>query len=238
MKNSYQIKNNNIKKRNKKFIFILCPPYQGSTIIVSLLDSSKNTSSFMNTKAWAGESISLLNNAKDMRLLAWNNKNKFNMSLIKQQMNQYLDKKKKIYIDKNPSFINQAQLLETYFSKYGKVYFIISIRNPYSTKYSAKNWVKYAKYQKTNIDTLNNTIITSYEMMCNDLPKVISRLKKKFPELSDISNLEKTKNKNKNERYQQINSKKVNRVTDKSEKNKILLKHKNLMDYFGYKINR
>ena len=220
--------------KNRKFIFILCPPFQGSTIIVNLLDSSKQTSSFINTKAWAGESITLLKNKKKMRKKAWNTSNKFDFSLIKQKMNKYLDQNKKIFVEKSPPFINQAQLIQKYFSRYGKVYFIISIRNPYSAKNNPTDWVKYARYQKYNIETLNNTYVTSYEKLCSNLPRVIYDLKKKFPELYDIKSL--SQKHKKNERYQQIHSDKVNRVTNKSEKTKVLLNHIKLMDYFGYKI--
>lgn len=223
--------------KNRKFIFILCPPFQGSTIIVNLLDSSKMTSSFINTKAWAGESITLLQNKKKMRKKAWNKSNKFDFSLIKQKMDEHLDPSKKIFVEKSPPFINQAQLIQKYFSRYGEVYFIISIRNPYSATNSPTNWVKYAKYQKHNIETLNNTYVTSYEKLCNNLPRVIYDLKKKFPQMYDIKNQSLSQKHNKkNERYQQIHSDKVNRVINRSEKTRVLIKHKKLMDYFGYKI--
>lgn len=39
-----------------KYIFVLCPPYQGSTIITNLLNNSPTTSTFIDTNTWAGES--------------------------------------------------------------------------------------------------------------------------------------------------------------------------------------
>ena len=39
-----------------KYIFVLCPPYQGSTIITNLLNNSPTTSTFIDTNMWAGGS--------------------------------------------------------------------------------------------------------------------------------------------------------------------------------------
>jgi len=43
-----------------KYIFVLCPPYQGSAIITNLLNNSPTTSTFIDTNTWAGESQVLI----------------------------------------------------------------------------------------------------------------------------------------------------------------------------------
>ena len=38
----------------RKFIFVMCPPFQGSTVIVNLLNSSPNVSTFLDCKKLRG----------------------------------------------------------------------------------------------------------------------------------------------------------------------------------------
>jgi hypothetical protein len=223
--------------KKKKYIFVLCPPYQGSTIIVNLLNSSKKVSSLLDTKIWAGESQWLLKEHGDKlyETHRWDPNYKLNMDIINNIFNIYLDSEKTFFVEKSPPTICRAKMFEEYFSKIGNVYFIISIRNPYSTQgYSADEWVKFAKYQQNNVKILKNTIITNYEEICLDLDKVINKIQHKIPELDDIYN---NNNTNKtNERYKLIHSNKVDRIIDKNEKNKILKNHQELLDFFGYKL--
>lgn len=222
----------------KKYIFVLCPPYQGSTIIVNLLSSSKNVSTFLNyKKTWAGESQWLYKKHGDKNYIKnrWDPNYNLDMKVVDKVLNIYLNKDKKIWVEKSPATICRAKMFQDYFSKLGDVYFIISIRNPYSTgHYGANDWIKFAKYQKDNLENLNNTILISYEECCNDLKKVISKIKKKIPKLGKIYN--KSHKKINNERGNIIHSKKVDRVIDKEEKNKILKENIDLVKYFGYNI--
>jgi hypothetical protein len=216
----------------KKYIFILCPPNQGSTMIVNLLNSSKNVSTFLDCETWAAESQWLYKKHGDKYYEEnrWNPDYKLDMKLVDKVFNIYLNKNKEIWVDKNPTSICRAKMYQNYFSKLGEVYFIISIRNPYSTNRDANEWIKFAKYQKYNLENLNNTI--SYEECCNNIEKVISKITNKIPELGKIFNNINTKFNN--ERCNLIHSKKVKRVIAKKQKNKILRKNINLVKYFGY----
>jgi hypothetical protein len=221
----------------KKYIFVLCPPYQGSTIIVNLLNSSKNVSTLLDCKTWAGESQWLYkkHGDKDYEKNRWDPDYKLNMKLVDKVFNIYFNKNKEIWVEKSPPSICRAKMFQDYFSKLGEVYFIISIRNPYSTEpYGADEWIKFAQYQKYNLEHLNNVISISYEECCNDIEKVISKITNKIPELGKIFN--NNHQKNNNERGNLIHSNKVDRVIDKEKKNKILKKNIDLVKYFGYNI--
>ena len=223
----------------KKYIFVLCPPFQGSTIIVNLLDSSNNVSTFLDCETWAGESQWLYKKHGDkyFEKNRWNSNYKLNMKLVDKVFNIYLDKDKEIWVEKSPSSICRAKMFQDYFSKLGDVYFIISIRNPYSTgHYGADKWIKFAQYQKYNLENLNNVISISYEECCNDLEKVISKIINKIPELGKIFNNNNSDQRNGNERKKLIHSNKVDRVIHKNRKNKFLKKNINLLEYFGYNI--
>jgi len=221
---------------SRKYIFVLCPPYQGSTIIVNLLDSSKAVSTMLKTDS-VGESQWLIKNHGDKMYESnrWDPNYDIDLGILKNILDTYLDKNKTLFVEKSPPNICRAKKIQDYFSALGEVYFIISIRSPYSAKCSAENWVKYASYQKTNIETLDNTIVTSYEEICQNLDGLITKIKTKLPELSDISNRANKGNKG-NERRKQIHSGYVNRVLNKDEKNKVLKDNVDLLHFFGYNL--
>ncbi len=221
----------------KIYIFVLCPPLHGSTIITNLLNSSLNVSSFIDfNDTWAGESqwyykkmdLNYENNR-------WDPNYKLDMNMVNRVFNEYLDNNKKIWVEKSPPIICRAKMYEDYFSKLGKVYFIISIRNPYSVNSTASEWIKYSEYQKWNIENLQNTIILNYEEICTNLDNVINKIKNKIPELGDIySKSHISKN---NERFQIIHQDKVNRILNKDDKNILLKDHIELLEFFNYKID-
>ena len=233
----------------RKYVFVLCPPHQGSTIILNLLNKSKNVSTFLDSEIWGGESQWLYTKYGDTDYYKnrWNKNYKLDMKMVDKIFNIYLDKSKEIWAEKSPPSICRAKSFQDYFSKLGEVYFIISIRNPYSigVHYDANKWVEYAQYQKYNLENLNNIILTSYEECCIDLEKVMSKIKNRIPELKSISNNSRTEIKfingkiihlKGNERLKPIHTNKLNRITDKHNKNKILKKNIDLLQYFGYSI--
>jgi hypothetical protein len=220
----------------KKYIFVLCPPYQGSTIILNLLSSSKNVSSFIGKSHWMGESHWLLKKHGDKNYESnrWDPNYNLDMNLVKKLFDIYLDDTKTIFIEKSPPTICRAKMFEEYFSGLGEVYFIISIRNPYSVRYGAEEWIKYAKFQRDNINTLNNIIVTSYEECCLDLDNVIKKIKEKIPHLGDIESVDNMRINN--ERGRVIHDKKVNRVIDKEKRGEVLKGELELLTFFKYKI--
>ena len=231
-----------------KYIFILCPHYQGSTIILNLLNSSNKVSSFSHVNI-VGEGTSLFKKADINDFKVWSSGYDPNYFLdykkVKEAYDTEWDYSKPILIEKCPMLISRAKEIEEYFSKFGDVYFIISIRSPYSTdRYKNNSWIKAALAQKKNIETLKNKIITTYEQLCLYPEKVIKKIQNRIPELNDLSleikiiELKNNKNKKLNDRQyekiQKIHKDKVYRIIDKESKNKMLNNHKDLLKYFSY----
>ena len=176
---------------------------------------------------------------------------------VKEAYDLEWDYNKPILVEKCPLLISRAQEIEAYFSKFGEVYFIISIRSPYSTdQYLNNTWVTTALAQKENIENLQNKIITTYEQICLYPELVIKKIQKKLPELDDLSleikkielkykNNKNNKNNENNEnnekktktgeRQLKIHKDKVYRIKDKEIKNKFLINHKDILTYFSYK---
>jgi len=227
----------------KKYIFILCPPFQGSTILTNLLNSSKFTTTFCkNNNVCEG----LYEYGKKIDKYWWNNNRwdvnyKLDMDKIKELYDKLWQSNENTiyYVEKAPCMIARANEFQEYFSKFGEVFFIVSIRNPYSVRknYGMKYWLKYTKYQKENVENLENVLVTSYEELCLNLPNFKSKLKKFLPELSDICNNDShIKKKNVNERQEKIHDIKVNRRIDVSKKNTVLRDNQELLKFFNYEI--
>jgi hypothetical protein len=227
--------NQKTSNSKKKYVFILCPPYQGSTILINLLDSSINTTTFVKAPVQFGEGQWLLekHNILSYELNRWNPNYELDMDKLKEIYDNYWDHSKTIYVEKSPPLICRAKMFENYFKQFGEVYFIVSIRSPYSTNhYSTEEWVKFAEYQKNNIQNLENCIVTSYEELCLSTNKVIEKIKNTIPELSDIKNQQ--NDYIKSERGNPINKNSVDRVINKNYE--CLKNHKELMHFFGYEI--
>ena len=224
----------------KKYIFVLCPPFHGSTIIVNLLSSSSKVSSLMSVQQH-GESQWLYKKHGDTSYEdnRWDPNYNLDMDMVKNIFDIYFDNEKTFFVEKSPPMICRAEKFQEYFSKFGEVYFIISIRNPYSVNdnNSIQDWVKFAEYQKKNIETLKNTIVTSYEEICLHLDNFILKIQEKIPELDDMKNWDNHLAKNTSfERTKMIHDNKVNRYINKEEKTPVLKKNIELLHYFGYEI--
>lgn len=225
---------------SKIFLFVLCPPFHGSTILGNLLSSSPNVSSYLKSKKRKqvnGETELLWgDNEYTKNWQRWNEFYPLNMKQVENTFKRVLNDKKSIWLDKNPSTICRAQMFQDHFSKIGKVYFIASIRNPYSVRgWRGWYWLEYANWQRRNIETLNNVFRTSYEELCENTNSVSDKLLTWLPELQTLQN---TGNKNiPNERGGEIHSDKISRILEPEKKNRFLKKHLDLMNYFGYEIH-
>lgn len=228
-------------KMKKKYIFVLCPPYQGSTIITHLINN-KNVSTFADiTINYESQALYEKYGCVDYKQNKWNPEYNLDMNIVKKIFDEHLDENCNIYLEKSPPNICRAKIFEDYFSQFGDVIFVISIRNPYSTKYGAKKWITHAEQQKFNIENLKNVIVTSYEECCNNTYVLIDKITKGIPELGPIDdNAENKKARTSkydvHDRATQIHNKKVDRIINKEEKNIVLREHVELMKYFGYDI--
>tara|TARA_R100001594_G_scaffold133793_1_gene174651 strand:- start:128 stop:814 length:687 start_codon:yes stop_codon:yes gene_type:complete len=220
-----------------KFLFILCPPYQGSTILLTLLNTSKEVSTLLSCDEHGGEGQAQWKRVdREYFSNRWDPAYNLDMDMVKQVLYERWDVNKPIYAEKSPPNICRAKMFEDYFSRLGEVYFLISIRNPYSSNVAPDNWVTFAQYQKHNIESLKNVITTTYEETCLEPHKVIAKLQHILPELGDLCLPEEGGGAEHEERRRPIHRKKVNRVINQSAKTQYLQHHKGLMDYFGYKI--
>ena len=226
----------------KCYLFILSPSYSGSTILYKLLHTSPNISTLISIKnpSHVGEGCALFhktNNYKIENYLEIRNNVDIDlpMDVVKKAYESIWDLNKEILCDKSIPTLYRAKQYQEYFSKYGKVYFISLIRNPYYSRHSIKEWYDDALYVKKNINTLQNILHISYEELTNNIDNTILKILNFLPNLErlnkNITSLDGIRDKNRNQIIQNYNiiSKNIIEKT-KSINNNII----ELMRYFNY----
>lgn len=238
------------------YLFILCPPFSGSTILYKILNTSPNISTFLQKivkvtlndtlmdiyiHKGEGQFLYELYGDPEKKELYSLNRHKPGYSLPIDDMDsvwkQHWDHSKPILCEKSPPFVHFAEQIENYYGK-DNVKFIIMIRNPYACRWNKNvpNWNVFAKKQKENLNNLNNTLLIRYEDLVSDPNVVKKRILNFVPELENInmyigeidglSTVRGARNK-------EITTEFRDRVLDKELKNEYL--NKNLLDFFGYK---
>ena len=232
----------------KNYLFILSPPFSGSTLLYKIISTSPNVTTLIGNNNWVGEGQWLLFN----NIESFNENNRWDPNLklpfdqIKKCYEKYWDLNKKILCEKSPSNICRAMDFEKYFSNFGNVYFIIMIRNPYSCKsLQPYQWIEFAKYQKFNIENLSNKIIIKYEDLILQKNETKQKILNFLPLLKSINmNIGYidglAQNLPLDQKYFGLKNrdkpllKKYLRIIGKNRKNKILVNYIDLLNYFGY----
>ncbi len=107
----------------KKYLFVLCPPLSGSTLLWKLLQTSPSVT------AHSKEGQFLDGVVEIMRKGAWNPEQKFPWNKIKHNWEEIWDMNKPVALEKSPPNILRAFEIEKVFCPAS---FIAMIRNPYA----------------------------------------------------------------------------------------------------------
>ena len=196
IKSGIFLRNLMFKHKQSKYVFILSPPYSGSTLLNEVLSTSNNVSSNNNLGSREGQTLPGVSRYMyDDVSSRWDKNKKIPWKTIKQQWSKYWDKTKTLLLEKSPPNIVRASVIEKEFIP---SYFICMTRNPYafseslirknkiSAEDAARFVVKCFKYQQFNIRHLNNIIFFSYESFVNNPEKIKRKLVSFLPELNDI----------------------------------------------------
>ena len=247
--------------KDRNYIFILCPPFQGSTAIYRLLETSPETSTFLNKVEWMGEGQNLLAQSfRGYQRNKWDPDFSLQMAEVSRNYHKNWDLNKRVLIDKSPPTICRAQMFEEEFSKYGNVHFIVQIRNPLFTKFpeppstmpgifedtkGPEVWDVMAQCQKDNLESLKSVYFLTYEKLCTETDTVIKELLEKFPFLGSL-NPEKMNDASYTSRYrgayhgargQGLHFVKEPRGDTKKRK-EYFKKNNELFDYFGFELEQ
>ena len=237
-------------RRRNTFLFILSPPFSGSTLLNQILSTSLNISCNNNVGLREGQHLPGINQIM-FHENRWDENTQFPWLTIKAIWLKYWDRSKAVLLEKSPPNIIRAIAIEKHFS--GSK-FICLVRNPYAQIESKlrrhekaiegaiDEILFYLKAQQKNIDNLKHVLHISYEELANSPEETKKKIIKFIPELSDISINKKYKAHNfKTDRKMGItnlNQEKIDNLTDQQIKliNGIFEKEKNILEYFNYEI--
>ena len=244
------IKNLFFAKQKNQYLFILSPPFCGSTLLTEIISTSNNVSCNNNIGLREGQHLPLAYNLlfNDDR---WDPNKKIDWLRIKKIWRKYWDRSKEILLEKSPPNICRAENIDKVFenSKY-----ICLVRNPYAQiqsnirRYNSdllvatEKYISYLKFQKNNIEKLKNTLLISYEELTDNPFKTKEKISDFLPLLKDIKidlkfnahNMLKKKTMG----ITNLNQDSIGLLSkDQIESiNSILVKEKDLINFFNYSI--
>ncbi len=240
--------NNIFGKKEHKFLFILSPPYCGSTLLNQILSTSNNLSCNNHLGVREGQ---LLPEVKDIMFYnkGWHTDVSYPWEAIKKVWMRYWDQRKPILMDKSTTNIMRVTEIKRVFEN---VVFLAMVRNPYAhvegiirrnratTEYAAEFALKCLRYQRQNKENEENILFISYEDLCDNKDKLIEKIQEFIPELGTINSDRsfsahnfKTQGKMK---IQNLNHEKINKLSSEQMKviNSYFKKEEELLNYFGY----
>ena len=247
---SIALKNLLLAKKDNQYLFILSPPFCGSTLLTEIISSSKNISCNNNIGLREGQHLPI---AKEILFNKdrWNPNKDIDWKRVKNIWHKYWDRSKDILLEKSPPNICRAQNIDKAFKN---TRYICLVRDPYAqiqsdirryntdTALATKKYISYLKYQKQNIESLKQVLLISYEELSDSPTFTKQKISNFLPLLSDI-------NMDLEFRAHNIHDKKKMAITNLNKDkiasltkdqidiiNTILLKEKDLINYFHYSL--
>ncbi len=185
-----------IKRNANKFLFILSPPYCGSTLLNEILSTSENVSCNNREGTREGQQLPSVKDIMFNHDRKWDESFDYDWEMIKREWMQYWDLSAPVLLEKSPPNIIRARSINKYFTP---AFFIVFYRNPYAQAESLirrKSWmpdkaaqfaIRCLKYQKSNIQSFHRAVSLSYEELTENPLQAKELLVKFLPELADIS---------------------------------------------------
>lgn len=224
----------------KAYLFILCPPASGSTLLHKILQTSPYTSAFH------GEGQAL---AKEILFTKdrWNPKKAIPWDIVKEIWLKKWDLNKPILLEKSPPHLIRAHQLEGCFPQ---SYFVIMLRNPYAFcegvkrrwgktftyRNIAKFWIICAWYQIANIKTLKHNIWFTYEDLTSNPDRVCKQLIDFMPQFGALNPEKKFDVFEKSMSIDNLNQQQISYLSheDIFEINVVLKRYPDFLAFFNY----
>ena len=232
-----------------KYLFILSPPYSGSTLLHEILSTSSLISPNHTFDTREGQQLPEL---KNQMFIKGRFEADFSVDWKRAHAvwHKYWDPTAPILMDKSPANIVRAGEIEKHFQP---IYFLVLVRNPYAQCESLirkNNWtamrsatfaVECLEHQRRNLEQLQHTSLLTYEVMTEDEEKIKSALHLLLPEVNDLRVNQKFNAHNfQNEALKptNLNAKKMQALSSSQNKelNQVFSQHEDLLNYFGYQL--
>ena len=248
-KNLLTFKNIFLAKKNHKFLFILSPPYCGSTLLTQIISTSKKISCNNYIATMEGQLLPELR--KHMfNVDRWDESSVYDWSKIKSVWMKYWDQSKPVLMDKTTTNIMRFDEIKKQFDN---TYAVCLVRNPYaviegimrrnskSIEFAVEFCIKTLQYQKYNIENNKNLAWITYSELCDNHNLIKKKIKSILPEIDDLdfNKFFSAHNfKNKSLRITNLNDEKISKLKkeDILKINKYFSKEKELLSFFDFQM--
>ena len=239
------------KSISNKYLFILSPPFCGSTLLSEVLSTSNSVSTNNTRFQREGQKLPKVREIMftDLR---WDENVDYDWIYIKQEWRKYWDSTTPILREKSPSNLVRAKSIENHLTP---SYFIRWVRNPYAhcesllrrekRKYSSKTAAEFAVkclyYQKENAESLKNVFLTSYENLVFDPLQFADKIQSFLPDLGKVETSQEFKAhnfKNRKMKINNLNREKISKLTPDQlqDINLVFRKNIDILKYFNYSL--
>ena len=173
-----------------QYLFVLCPPYCGSTLLWKLLATSERVSALPNEGQFLPEVEPI------MRERPWDRTLELPWDDIKAAWEHYWDPTKPVLLEKSPPNIVRANAIAEHFVP---AQFVIMVRNPYAhaeglmrrNEWPLRRAANFAlmclRTQAENAASLTDTLVFTYEDLVADPPSACAQLAAFQPALDDMN---------------------------------------------------
>jgi hypothetical protein len=233
-----------------KFLFILSPPFCGSTLLNQLISTSAQVSVNNEIDTREGQTLPGVRAVMFDHERRWDEDLDFDWHWIKRIWLKYWDPAKPVLLEKSPPNILRAASIQQSFSP---SYFIVFYRNPYAhveslmrrrgsdVKEAARFAIKCLRHQKKNMETLENKLAISYEELTDRPQAAVDAFQEFLPELNDLSidqDFTAHNFKSKPMKITNLNLEKIANLSDAELAviNSVFKEEEPLLRYFGYEL--
>jgi hypothetical protein len=174
----------------QKFLFVLSPPYSGSTVLWRLLSSAEAVSALPTEGQMLPSVVPLLRGDH------WNPEKPVPWEQVRARWLETWDTSRAILLEKSPPNLVRAEAIERYFDP---AWFVLLSRDPYafsegymrrkrcSARVAAEFWLFCARWTLYNLDRLSRTLLITYEELVTEPATAAARLSDFVPELGVLS---------------------------------------------------
>ncbi|MDY6781435.1 MAG: sulfotransferase [Cyanobacteriota bacterium] len=227
----------------KSYVFILCPPYSGSTLLWKLVSTSDAVSSLPKEGQFLPEV------RKVMRRDPWNSNEQFPWETIKEVWNKYWDPSKPLLLEKSPPNIIRTREIIEHFSP---IYFLLMVRNPYAhceslmrrNKVNAEEAAEFTlrcmRQQAENVANLDVSLAFTYEALVQNPKLIAEKIQSFIPQIGELQYDKKFETRAidgiQSRKIVDFNQKKIDNLSlsDLDKINRALGENKDIMEYWGY----
>jgi hypothetical protein len=171
------------------YLFVLCPPYSGSTLLWKLLGTSQNVSTLPDEGQFLPEIVDI------MRDKPWDPGHILPWSEIKAVWESYWDMGKPVLLEKSPPNLIRTRDILAHFQP---VKFVVMVRNPYAqseglmrrNRWTVKRAANFSmmclRTQLSNARDLDNALVLTYESLVQNPVQACQELVQFMPQLGDM----------------------------------------------------